>query len=119
MNSLAPRIILHLEGLTVFAVACLTYRHIGGSWWMFAALFFAPDLFMLGYLAGKSVGAHLYNFAHTYSTPAILGCVAYVTEQTTLPTIALIWIAHIGLDRLLGYGLKYETDFKPTHLQRV
>ena len=30
--------------------------------------------------------------------------------------LALVWLAHIGLDRLLGMGLKYNDRFAHTHL---
>ena len=74
---------------------------------------------MLGYLAGKKIGAHAYNLAHTYTMPALLALVLWLSGQTSFLWLAIIWTAHIGFDRLLGYGLKYETAFKDTHLQKV
>jgi hypothetical protein len=74
---------------------------------------------MLGYLANVRVGSVIYNFAHTYITPAILLAIAYFAAKPQLVAIALTWTAHIGFDRLLGFGLKYPTHFKDTHLQHV
>jgi hypothetical protein len=114
-----PRRLLRLEGMAVFAAALVIYAHIGSSWWLFAGLFFVPDLSMLGYLAGQRTGAMLYNLGHWYAFPA--ACIAWgCAGQSTLPLIVgLIWAAHIGLDRALGYGLKYAEGFGFTHLGKI
>ena len=44
---------------------------------------------------------------------------AYLTHHRLLLAISTIWIIHIAFDRLLGYGLKYSTHFKDTHLQHL
>ncbi len=112
-------IILRLEGLVVMLGALAAFQALDGSWGFFALLFLAPDLFMLGYLRGPRVGAWVYNFAHTYSSPAVLAAWWFVKPEVDILLIAAIWIAHIGFDRVLGYGLKEVTGFKNTHLQRV
>jgi hypothetical protein len=114
------QLLLRLEGLGVAAVAALLYARIGVSWWLFAALWLVPDLSMLGYLAGPCRGARIYNAAHTYVGPVVLGVCAWLLHANPLaPAIALIWANHIGVDRLLGYGLKYGEGFGFTHLGRV
>ncbi|WP_443748182.1 DUF4260 domain-containing protein [Asticcacaulis solisilvae] len=112
----APKALLRLEGLFVLIAACAAYAHTGGNWWLFAALFLAPDLSMLGYMAGRKAGAALYNLGHWYAAP--LACLAWgVFGQSPLALdIGLIWMAHIGFDRTLGYGLKYADGFGATHL---
>jgi hypothetical protein len=115
----SPKLLLHLEGLLVFAAAIAVYSRLGDSWLTFALLFFVPDVFMLGYLSGVKTGAAVYNLGHTYATPFLLGLVAWVAQMPLLFFVFVIWIAHIGFDRLLGYGLKYPTAFKDTHLGRV
>jgi len=109
-----------LEGLAVAAVAALYYQHIGASWWLFGALWLVPDLSMLGYLASPSMGARVYNAGHNYVAPIALalGSVLFNLHGVWLP-IALIWINHIGVDRTLGYGLKYGDGFGYTHLGRL
>jgi Domain of unknown function (DUF4260) len=82
-------------------------------------LFLAPDLSMAGYLVGKKSGAMFYNSAHTYTVPLLAFLVLWLSGQTSFLGLILIWLAHIGFDRIVGYGLKYETAFKDTHLQRV
>lgn len=112
----APKILLRLEGAAVLCAASAAYAQSGGGWGLFALLFFAPDVSMLGYLLGPKVGSVLYNSAHFYALPLILGGVGVVAAQPALVGPALIWIAHIGFDRLMGYGLKYQTGFAQTHL---
>jgi len=114
-----PGVLLRLEGAVVFALSLYFYRARGAPWWLFFALFLWPDLLMLGYLASVRLGANLYNLAHTYIFPLVLAAFAFHEGRTGLLSFAMIWIAHIGADRALGYGLKYPTFFRDTHLQRV
>ncbi|MDR3751969.1 MAG: DUF4260 domain-containing protein [Terracidiphilus sp.] len=108
--------ILRLEGLAIAAVSAVLYARTGASWWLFAALWLAPDLSMLGYVAGPCWGARTYNAIHAYVTPATLAVSALLLHQSGLLPFALVWVNHIGVDRLLGYGLKYPAGFKWTHL---
>lgn len=114
-----PRRLLHLEGLAVLVAAIALYFDSGYGWLVLLVLFLAPDLSMLGYVAGPRAGALAYDVVHTYALPLALGLAGVLTETGVATQLALIWAAHIGLDRLLGYGLKYPTGFKDTHLQRV
>ena len=113
------RTLLRLEGLTVAAVSAILYARTGASWWLFAALWLVPDLSMLGYRAGSCWGARCYNVVHAYVVPLILGVTALLLHADRLLPFALIWINHIAVDRLLGYGLKYSNGFGWTHLGRL
>jgi len=113
-----PLILLRLEGAVVLLAATLAYSRLGAGWGLFAGLFLVPDLSMLGYLGGRRLGAACYNAGHTYLAPAALAALGVAASIPMLLGIACIWIAHIGLDRLLGYGLKYPTSFGETHLGR-
>ncbi|CUX51218.1 hypothetical protein GGE43_005034 [Agrobacterium tumefaciens] len=115
----APKALLRLEGLGVLVVATVLYASLDASWWLFAALIIAPDLSMVGYIANKRVGAALYNAAHWYVPPLALIAGGIVWRETMLVTIGLVWAAHIGLDRALGYGLKYGEGFGMTHLETM
>ena len=108
------RLLLRLEGLAVLALATYLYARGGHSWILFAALFLVPDVSFAGYLAGPRVGAAAYNAVHTYVGPIALTMFSLVADRS--PAVALIWAAHIGFDRLMGYGLKYPTAFGDTHL---
>ncbi len=116
---LRPRWLLHLEGASVFALALILYWAGHFHWWLFAVLLLTPDLFMLGYLANPKIGAAAYDQVHTSALPILLLGVAIVGPLPALEPYALIWLAHIGMDRMLGYGLKYPTRFRDTHLQHV
>lgn len=114
-----PRWLLQLEGACILVLTVALYRAGHFRWWTFAALLLAPDLAMLGYLANAKIGAVLYNLVHTEAGPILLLVVCVAVPLPGLQPYALIWLAHLGMDRMLGYGLKYPTRFKDTHLQHV
>jgi hypothetical protein len=115
----APRLLLRLEGLALCAAALALYGWSGASWRLFALLLLAPDLSILGYLAGPRAGALAYNAMHTTLVPIALGVAGMAMPSPLATQIALIWLAHIGIDRALGYGLKYGAGFSFTHLGRI
>jgi hypothetical protein len=113
---MSPRPLLHLEGAAVFALSLVAYHWGHGSWILFLVLFLVPDLSMVGYLANARVGAVTYNAVHSYVVPLALAGYSFGTNRPAVLALSLIWIAHIGFDRMLGFGLKYPTRFKDTHL---
>lgn len=113
------QLFLRLEGLAAVALSAVFYARTGASWWLFAALWLTPDLSMLGYLGGPKLGARIYNAIHSYVTPATLAVTALLLNSPALLPYALIWMNHIGVDRLLGYGLKYPQGFRFTHLGKL
>jgi hypothetical protein len=115
----SPLVLLRLEGLSVAALTFVLYARTGASWGLFAALWLVPDLSMLGYLYSSCWGARIYNAAHTYVVPGVLVVTALLMGAKTQLPFALIWINHIGIDRLMGYGLKYSNGFGWTHLGRL
>lgn len=116
-----PAWLLRGEGLALLALALVLYRQTGVSWVWFVLLLFVPDLAGAGYLAGPRVGAMAYNMLHTTIAP--LALLAWTGLDRSSPpelvAVAPVWLAHIGMDRALGYGLKYPHAFMATHLQRV
>jgi len=114
-----PAALLRVEGAAMFAGSVLLYWLTGGSWWLFALLVLTPDVSMLGYLAGPRVGAAAYNAFHSYPLPAALGIFGLLAGFSLAVGVALVWFAHIGMDRAIGYGLKYPTTFGDTHMGRV
>jgi len=113
------RALLRLEGLAALAVATAIYARLGFSWPSFALFFLAPDLAMLAYLAGPRAGAFAYNLVHTYALAIALTVAGFFAGAPAATACGLIFIAHIGFDRALGYGLKYPTGFGDTHLDRI
>lgn len=114
-----PGTLLRLEGLAILVAALVLYFHADFGWILLVVLFLAPDLSVAGYLFGPRIGALGYDTLHSEVFPIALGTVGIVADADTAAQIALIWLAHIGADRVLGYGLKYPTAFKDTHLGRV
>ena len=119
MGERLPRLLLHAEGAAVAAASIALYFHLGNPWWLLVALILVPDLSMLGYLAGPGVGSTTYDAAHTYVLPVALATIGVIADGEIAVQVGLIWLAHIGIDRALGYGLKYPSGFEDTHLQRV
>jgi hypothetical protein len=115
-----PLRILRSEGLVLLAVALAAFfSALDEPFWLVPLLLFAPDLLMVGYARSARTGAALYNLAHSYAAPALLGTVAVATSSGLWEAVALVWFAHIGMDRALGYGLKYDDSFTHTHLGRI
>ena len=114
-----PRLLLRLEGLAVLVAALVLYIHLDFGWLLLVVLFLAPDVSFAAYALGPRVGAFAYNVLHTELWPVALGTFGVAAGSDVAKQLALIWLAHIGVDRLLGYGLKYPTAFRDTHLQRV
>ncbi|RWX81636.1 DUF4260 family protein [Neorhizobium lilium] len=111
-----PRTLLRLEGLLVLAGATIVYSRLEAGWWLFGILFFAPDVFMVGYLLGRKAGAVVYNFGHCYALPLAVAGIGVFWAIPQATAIGVIWAAHIGFDRALGYGLKYDDGFSSNHL---
>ncbi|MER8769996.1 DUF4260 domain-containing protein [Mesorhizobium sp. M0960] len=110
---------LRLEWVAVAVAALVFYAMAGASWWLFAVLVLAPDLSILGYMAGPRVGAVAYNTLHILVLPVLLALFGSVFDNGLATSVALIWIAHIAIDRALGYGLKLSSSFQDTHLGRI
>jgi hypothetical protein len=114
-----PHLLLRLEGLAVGAAAVVLYFHEDFGWILFVALILAPDLSFAAYAFGPKVEAIAYDAVHTEIFPVALGTLGVVAGSSSATKVALIWLAHTGADQLLGYGLKYPTAFKDTHLSRA
>jgi|SRR5690348_3939119 hypothetical protein len=113
------RTLLRIEGLILLIVAVAFYERIAGGWGLFALLILAPDLSFAGYLLGSRIGALAYNTAHSTVGPLALAAVGIALDHRLALALALIWLAHIGFDRALGYGLKHAQGFIFTHLGRI
>ena len=119
IKSTQAGILLKMEGLALLIGALVFYDAYGGSWLLFAALLLSFDLSMVGYLINTRWGSITYNAGHSTISPALLAILSVTQDWSLGISIAIIWFAHIGLDRMLGFGLKYAGSFKETHLNRV
>lgn len=111
-----PRRFLQVEGAVLFGAMLFLFNSTHQNWWLVLVLLFLPDLFMAGYAGSSKLGALLYNIGHTYLLPTMLVLYGVHNHRPFILGIGLIWLAHIGMDRVLGYGLKYDDNFKHTHL---
>jgi hypothetical protein len=110
---------LRIEGLAELAAAVFLYGRYGESWLLFVVLLLAPDVSALGYVFGPRVGAYAYDVVHLELWPIAMGTFGVADGHPLLYAIALIWLAHIGMDRALGFGFKYPSAFKDTHLGTI
>jgi Domain of unknown function (DUF4260) len=113
------RSILRLEGLMLLAVSVGLYARLQGEWLVFAELFLVPDLSFAAYLFGPRAGAFAYNAMHSTIGPLVLLSAGFFVAVPMAAPVALVWLAHVGFDRALGYGLKYPSAFADTHLGRI
>jgi hypothetical protein len=112
----APKALLRFEGATLFAASIALFAVQGLQWWLYPALLLVPDIFMLGYLRNTKLGSIIYNLGHSYPIAALVTVLGFVLDSPLTIGIGAIWFGHIGWDRMFGYGLKYGTSFKHTHL---
>lgn len=110
---------LRAEGITALVGGAAAWVALGGPWWLFALLLLAPDVSMAGYLGGNHSGAIAYNIAHNWLTGGVVLGLGLVLSIPALTMAGIILVAHTGMDRVFGYGLKYPTSFQDTHLGRI
>ncbi len=113
------KVLLRLEGVALFVAAIWLYGRASGDWRLFAILFLVPDLSFAFYLAGSRASAAAYNAMHSTIAPIVLACAGFAWGIAPFLAVALIWAAHVGFDRALGFGLKYASGFSHTHLGRI
>lgn len=115
----AMKTLLKLEELAELLAATAVFAQLPYAWWWLPALFLLPDLGMLGYLAGPRAGAFSYNLLHHKALALAAGAAGWWLAQPLLLLAGTVLLSHAAFDRLLGYGLKYGTSFRETHLGRV
>jgi len=108
--------VLRLEGLCILLASIYVYQNQEFSWLTFFVCFLIPDLSFFGYLINKKVGAIFYNAAHSLIGALLCLSLAFYLQNELMLIAGIIWCAHIGFDRCLGYGLKYSSSFEHTHL---
>ena len=110
---------LRAEGLASFAAGLAGFLFLGLPWWAFALLLIVPDISMVGYLRGPRVGAILYNVVHNLATGVAVAGIGLAIGSVALAAVGAILVAHSGMDRIAGYGLKFPDSFHDTHLGRI
>lgn len=111
--------VIHIEYGAAFILLLFIYSHLEFSLWLFFLLLFVPDVTMIGYFINAKVGATLYNIGHNLILPIFCCGLSLSLSNKIGLLLTLIWLAHIAMDRCLGYGLKYPHAFKETHMQKI
>jgi hypothetical protein len=107
---------LRLDGLALLVATLILFGSTHQPWWLVPAVILIPDVFMAGYLGSNRLGAAVYNLGHSYPLPAIMALIGLAGHHPLTVALGLVWLAHIGMDRVARYGLKYDTAFQFTHL---
>jgi hypothetical protein len=116
---MTTELILRAEAVALFVAGVLAYLQLNGDPLWLLPLLLAPDLSMIGYLRGPRLGAITYNLVHNLATALVLLAIGWFAAIAPLALAGAILVAHVGMDRTLGYGLKLPTDFRDTHLGRI
>ncbi len=115
----APVPVLRLEGLALLGIGIYAFTLADVSWWWFALFLLVPDVSMIGYLQDPGLGATIYNIGHSMLGPVLLFAWSWAGGPDVAFATGAIWLSHIGMDRMFGYGLKYGDDFTHTHLGTI
>jgi hypothetical protein len=119
-NFSQPLLFSHLNGLALFVGSIVAYGVISGEWVAFILLLLVPDIAMLGYVLNSKVGAWVYNIGHSYGLAVVMMLAGFALEQTTIVSVGIILMAHIGMDQMVGYGYKYaDAEFSESHMKRI
>ncbi len=110
---------LRIEGAAAFLGGVWLYGQLGGQWLPLLPLLLLPDVSLLGYLSGSAIGAFVYNLVHNWAVGLALVGGGLVAAVPAVAIAGAVIVAHVGMDRVFGYGLKHPTSFKDTHLQRA
>lgn len=110
-----PILFQRFEGALIVLISFWLFSWNGGHWWVFIIGFFVIDLSAAGYLVNNRAGAFIYNLGHSLVVPGLIA-LAFLVLGVQVPILLYIWFGHIGIDRLLGYGLKFPDSFGHTHL---
>src|SRR5690606_12440915 len=107
---------LKVEEFGMFLLSIFLFSQLEYSWWIYLALFFLPDIGMIGYFFNSKIGADVYNLIHHKGIAILVLIAGYIMEIPVIQLAGIILFGHSSFDRILGYGLKYPDDFKNTHL---
>jgi Domain of unknown function (DUF4260) len=111
--------LLSLEEVAQFLLGIWLFSRLDFAWWWFPALLLLPDLSMIGYLINPKIGAWIYNFFHHKLLGIIILIFGYYTDNQQVTLIGVILFAHSAMDRIFGYGLKFDDAFTNTHLGKI
>ncbi|MUH34359.1 DUF4260 family protein [Zobellia amurskyensis] len=111
--------LLKVEELAMFLFGIYLFNLLDFAWWWFLVLLLTPDLGMFGYLLGNKVGAITYNIFHHKGIALAIYIIGVYLSEPLLQLVGIVLFSHAAMDRVFGYGLKYDKGFKFTHLGEI
>ncbi len=108
--------LINFEEAAQFALSIVLFAKLPFVWWLYPALILLPDVGMIGYAVNNTVGAFTYNLVHHKATAILIGVIGLILGNNDLLLTGIILFGHSSMDRMMGYGLKYNKGFKFTHL---
>lgn len=111
--------LLKMEELGQFLLSIILFSQTEYSWWVFPVCLLLPDLSMIGYLFNPKIGATIYNFFHHKLVAVLVFFIGFWLDNSLITLAGIILFGHSAMDRIFGYGLKFNDDFKNTHLGRI
>ncbi len=111
--------LLKLEELAQLILAIILFNQLDYAWWIFIACILLPDVSMIGYMFNTKLGAFLYNLFHHKLLAIAVLAVGLWLHHSPLTLAGIILFAHSAMDRIFGYGLKFDDSFKNTHLGKI
>ncbi|MET3025132.1 DUF4260 domain-containing protein [Flavobacterium sp. UW10123] len=111
--------VLKLEEAALFFLGIFLFNRLNYEWWWFLVLILAPDLSMIGYVFGNKIGALAYNIFHHKGIALLIYAIGCYLSIEIIQLTGIILFSHSAMDRVFGYGLKYEKGFKYTHLGEI
>lgn len=111
--------ILQLEEAAMFGFCIYALSIFQVDWWVYLILILGPDLSMIGYMAGNSIGAFSYNLFHHKAIAVAVFVTGFILKIECIQVMGIILFGHSSMDRMFGYGLKLKEGFKHTHLGMI
>lgn len=108
--------LINLEEAAQFALSIVLFAKLPFVWWLYPTLLLLPDIGMIGYAVNNTIGAFTYNLLHHKATAILIGIAGLLLVNNYLLLTGVILFGHSSMDRMMGYGLKYNKGFKFTHL---
>ena len=111
--------LIKLEELLMFLLSIYLFSLLDYAWWLYLALILTPDIGMIGYAINTKIGAFSYNLFHHKGIAILLGFASFWWSIPALQLVGIILFGHASMDRMMGYGLKFQDSFKNTHLGKL
>ncbi len=111
--------LIKVEEAAQFALSIFLFTQLPFAWWVYPALLLVPDVSMIGYVMNPKIGAFFYNLFHHKAVAIVIGLLGFYLGNDFILLAGIILFGHSAMDRMFGYGLKFNTGFGDTHLGEI